>query len=97
MTYVCNATWTVTPGREEIVREALSCLSAAARAEPGNVYYQVYFHPVVPKVFRIFEVYDDADAFAAHLNGSPSVKAAPDIAVRELTDRSREIYETLDA
>lgn len=96
MAFVCNAIWTVKPGSEGIVRDALAHLSRAARTEPGNIYYQAYVDPAVPNIFRIFEVYTDADAFAAHGQSDHFIEHAVGTAIPELDDRVREIYETLD-
>lgn len=96
MAFVCNAIWTVKPGSEEIVREALENLSPATRTEPGNLYYQSYVDPEVPNVFRIFEVYKDADAFAAHGQYDHFKEHALGKAIPELETRVRELYETLD-
>ncbi|UFS58782.1 putative quinol monooxygenase [Subtercola endophyticus] len=96
MAFVCNAIWTVKPGSEEIVSEAIAQLSPATRTEPGNIYYQSYVDPAVPNVFRIFEVYKDADAFAAHATYDHFIEHALGKAIPELESRVREIYETLD-
>jgi quinol monooxygenase YgiN len=66
MAYVVTATWTVTEGNEEIVLDSLKKLTPASRAEPGCQYYQAYHDPADPRVFRLFEVYDDEAAYQAH-------------------------------
>ncbi|QEW01242.1 antibiotic biosynthesis monooxygenase [Microbacterium caowuchunii] len=66
MAYICNAIWTVKDGQADIVRDALVHLAHASRAEPGNLVYQPYQDPTEPNVFRVFEVYADEAAFAAH-------------------------------
>ena len=66
MAYVVTATWTVTDGNEEIVLDSLKKLTPASRAEPGCQYYQAYHDPADPRVFRLFEVYDDEAAYQAH-------------------------------
>lgn len=96
MAFVCNAIWTVKPGSEDIVREAITQLSPATRTEPGNIYYQAYQDPATPNVFRIFEVYTDADAFAEHAKYDHFIEHALGKAIPELDSRVREIYETLD-
>ena len=97
MAFVCNAIWTAKPGREGIVRDALAQLSPASRSESGNIYYQAYGDPAKPNIFRIFEVYTDAAAFAAHGQSDHFTKHALGTAIPELESREREIYETLDA
>ena len=95
MEFVCNAIWTVKPGSEGIVRDALAQLSQATRTEPGNIYYQVYVDPAILNVFRIFEVYTDADAFAAHGQYDHFIEHALGTAIPKLENRVREIYVTL--
>jgi quinol monooxygenase YgiN len=96
MALVCIATWTVKPGREDIVRDALAELTPATRTEPGCIYYQPYADPQVPNVFRIFEVYRDAAAFDAHGKSAHFAEFALGAAIPELEGRVRETYETLD-
>ncbi len=33
---------------------------------PGNRFYQAYQDPAEPGIFRLFEIYDDEEAYAAH-------------------------------
>ena len=66
MAYVVSATWTAEPGKEDVVRDAIEKLTPPSREEPGNVFYQAYQDPAEPAVFRLFEIYDDEDAYAAH-------------------------------
>ena len=54
------------PGKEDVVRDAIEKLTPPSREEPGNVFYQAYQDPAEPAVFRLFEIYDDEDAYAAH-------------------------------
>ncbi|MGO4689834.1 putative quinol monooxygenase [Glaciibacter sp. 2TAF33] len=96
MALVCIATWTAKPGSEDIVRGALAELTPATRTEPGNIYYQPYADPEAPNVFRIFEVYTDADAFEAHGKSAHFAEFALGRAIPELEGRVRETYETLD-
>lgn len=96
MAFVCSATWTVKPGEEETVRDALEKLSPASREEPGNLYYQAYQDPAEPSVFRIFEVYADEAAFTAHGTYPHFQKWAAGQAVPALAIRQKDFYETLD-
>jgi quinol monooxygenase YgiN len=66
MTFVCSATWTAQPGQEAVVLAALTELAPASRAEPGCQTYVVHRDTEQPSVFKIFEVYDDVEAFKAH-------------------------------
>lgn len=96
MAFICNAIWTVKPGREQVVQKALALLAHATRAESGNLYYQPYVDTEKPNVIRIFEVYEDAAAYAAHGNSDHFEKYGVGAAIPELESRDREFYETLD-
>lgn len=96
MAFVCNATWIARPGAEEIVRAALEQLSSASRNEPGNLYYQAYRSGEEPSTFRIFEVYADEAAFAAHAASPHFERWALGEAIPALEARHRDFYETFD-
>jgi quinol monooxygenase YgiN len=96
MAFVCSATWTAKPGEEETVRSALAELSPASRQEPGNLYYQAHQSPDEPRIFRIFEVYADEDAFKAHGTYPHFEKWALGQAIPALETRQRDFSETLD-
>lgn len=96
MPFVCSATWVARAGAEEVVRAALEKLSAASRDEPGNLYYQAYRSDEEPSTFRIFEVYTDEAAFAAHAASPHFERWALGQAIPALETRHRDFYETLD-
>lgn len=96
MAFVCSATWTAKENSADIVRDALAQLSPASREEQGNIYYQAYQDPAQPHVFRIFEVYVDEDAFAAHGQYDHFKKWALEQAIPVLESRVRDFYTTLD-
>jgi quinol monooxygenase YgiN len=89
MAYVCSATWTAQPGTEQVVREALSVLAPASRAEPGCQVYIVHQDPDQPLVFNIFEVYDDKAAYQKHGTYPHFVEQAVGKAIPVLADRER--------
>lgn len=95
MAYVVSATWTALPGKEAIVREAIEKLTAPSRAEPGNRFYQAYQDPAEPLVFRLFEIYDDEDAYAAHGASAHFGEYALGQAIPVLAKRERSFYETI--
>jgi quinol monooxygenase YgiN len=96
MAFVCSATWIARPGQEDTVRSALAELSPASRREPGNLYYQAHQNPEEPRIFRIFEVYVDEDAFKAHGASAHFEKWALGQAIPALETRQRDFSETLD-
>lgn len=96
MAIVLNATWIAKEGEEATVLEALKHLSPASREEPGNLYYQAYQDPEEPRVFRIFEIYKDEAAVAAHPETEHFKQWGFGQAIPALEERIRDFYQTLD-
>ena len=95
MAYVVSATWTAEPGQEDVVRDAIDKLTPPSREEPGNVFYQAYQDPAEPSVFRLFEIYDDEAAYAAHGASDHFKQYALEQAIPVLAKRERAFYETI--
>jgi len=95
MPYVVSAIWTAQPGQEGVVRDAIDQLTPPSRQEPGNRFYQAYQDPAEPLVFRLFEIYDDEDAYAAHGASEHFKRFALEQAIPVLADRERAFYETI--
>ena len=95
MPYVVSATWTAEPGQEAVVLDAIQKLTPASREEPGNVFYQAYQDAAEPSVFRLFEIYDDEDAYAAHGASDHFKQYALEQAIPVLATRERAFYETI--
>jgi len=96
MTFVCSATWTAQPGEEDTVLAALTELAPASRQEPGCQTYVVHQDSDQPSVFKIFEVYDDEDAFKAHAGYPHFQKYALGQAIPVLANRERVFSTVLD-
>ena len=96
MPYVVSATWTTNPGQEDVVREAIANLTPPSRAEEGNLFYQAYQDPSEPSVFRLFEIYADVAAYAAHGASDHFKTYALETAIPVLANRERAFFETLD-
>lgn len=96
MAFVCSATWTAQPGSEDVVRDALTHLAPASREEPGCQTYIAHQDPEQPSVFRIFEVYDDEDAFTAHGSYPHFQTYALGQAIPVLASRERAFSTVLD-
>ena len=95
MAYVVSATWTAQPGQEDVVRDAIDKLAPPSREEAGNRFYQAYQDPAEPSVFRLFEIYDDEEAYAAH-GASPHFKEyALEQAIPVLANRERAFFQTI--
>ncbi len=97
MAVVLKATWTANEGSEEIVLDALERLSPLSREEPGCRFYQAYRDPAEPRVFHIFEIYDDEAAVEAHGASEHFQTYALGQAIPVLESRQREFFETIDA
>jgi quinol monooxygenase YgiN len=95
MAYVVSATWTAQPGKEDVVRDAIEKLTPPSRMEPGNRFYQAFQDPAEPLVFRLFEVYDDEAAYAAHGASEHFKELALETAIPVLATRERAFYETI--
>ncbi|MCL6732278.1 putative quinol monooxygenase [Streptomyces neyagawaensis] len=95
MGYVVVATWTAKPGKEDIVLDAIEKLTPPSRQEPGNQFYQAYQDPSNPSVFRLFEIYDDEDAYAAHGASEHFAEYGHGQAIPALAERERAFYETI--
>ena len=97
MAVVLKATWTANEGSEEIVLDALEKLSPLSREEPGCRFYQAYRDQAEPRVFHIFEIYDDEAAVEAHGASEHFRTYALGQAIPVLESRHREFFETIDA
>ena len=95
--YVVNAIWTAKEGSEALVLDAIRRLAPASRDEPGNRLYQAYQDPAEPRVFRLFEVYDDEAAYRAHADSEHFRRLAIELAIPELESRERAFFRTVDA
>ena len=95
MAYVVSATWTTEPGKEDVVRDAIEKLTPVSRQEPGNRFYQAYQDPAEPSVFRLFEIYDDEDAYAAHGASEHFKEYALEQAIPVLATRERAFFKTI--
>jgi quinol monooxygenase YgiN len=97
MAYVVIAIWTAQAGSEEVVRDVIRELTPPSREEPGNRFYQAYQDPDEPRVFRLFEIYADEDAYKAHGESEHFQRLGFGTAIPLLESRERAFYETIDA
>jgi len=95
MAYVVSATWTAQPGQEGVVLDAIEKLTPVSREEPGNRFYQAYRDPAEPGIFRLFEIYDDEDAYAAHGASDHFQQYALGQAIPVLATRERAFFQTI--
>lgn len=95
MPYVVTATWTVKPGHEDTVLDAIEHLIPLSRQEPGNQCYHPYRDAEDPSKFHFFEIYDDEDAYKAHGSSEHFEKYGFGQAIPVLENRERAFYETI--
>ena len=95
MAYVVSATWTAQPGQEGVVLDAIEKLTPPSREEAGNRFYQAYQDPAEPGIFRVFEVYADEEAYAAHGASDHFKQYALEQAIPVLTNRERAFFQTI--
>lgn len=96
MAYTVIAKWTAKEGQEEPVAAALSSLVGPSRNEPGNLTYQVHRDPEDARVFVIYELYVDEDAYHAHADSPHFREIAGGGALDLLEGRERTFLETWD-
>ncbi|WP_338889360.1 putative quinol monooxygenase [Rhodococcus sovatensis] len=96
MAFVCSATWTAQESTADIVLDALTQLAPASRDEPGCQVYIVHQDTDQPTVFKIFEVYDDEDAFKKHGTYPHFEQLALGTAIPALAKRERVFTTVLD-
>ena len=94
MGFVVCATWTARAGEEERVRGCIERLVEPSRAEPGNRLYQPARDPENPRVFFLYEIYDDEAAYRAHGESPHFRELALGEAIPLLESRERSFYET---
>ena len=95
MAYVVSATWTAQPGQEDVVRDAIDKLAPPSREEAGNRFYQAYQDPAEPGIFRLFEIYADEEAYAAHGASDHFKQYALEQAIPVLATRERAFFQTI--
>jgi quinol monooxygenase YgiN len=95
MAHVLTARWTAKEGEEDRVAALLQELAVPSREEPGCRFYQPCRDPENPRVFFIFEIYDDVAALDAHAESEHFQRIAAGEAFSLLESRERTFYETL--
>ncbi|MEV8037945.1 putative quinol monooxygenase [Streptomyces sp. NPDC086182] len=62
------AEFTAREGAKDEIASLIGDYALKVREEEGNIAFDVYTKEADPRAFWIFEVYQDEDAFQAHLN-----------------------------
>ncbi|MEA2331958.1 MAG: hypothetical protein QOH58_2096 [Thermoleophilaceae bacterium] len=96
MAYVVSALWRAKEGEEERIARIVEAMSEPSRAEPGNRFYQAHSSPEDPRLFYLYEQYDDEAAYRAHMDSEHFQRLVVGEAIPHLEARERAFYETLD-
>jgi autoinducer 2-degrading protein len=91
--YVVAVRWVAKPGEAGEVARALAELHEPSTAEAGVLEYRAHRDPDDENVFFMFEVYADADAYAAHVETPHFKEWGVGHAIPRLEERRREFYE----
>jgi quinol monooxygenase YgiN len=97
MSYVVTAKWTARDGDGDAVAAAIGKLIEPSRSEPGCVLYRAHQSLSDPRVFLLYEVYDDESAYEAHIQSAHFKRHAIGEGIPLLESREREFYLLLDA
>lgn len=74
------------PGHETRLATAIATLAAAVRREPGCTEFRAFRDAANPCVFYLYEIYDDTDAFRAHLRTGHVADFFAELALHSTTD-----------
>jgi quinol monooxygenase YgiN len=90
LAYVVIARWTAAESGVGEVAAALEALAGPSREEPGNLAYLVHRDPEDPRVFVLYERYEDEAAYRAHGESDHFQELAVGRAFGHLASRERE-------
>lgn len=96
MLYVVCATWRAKQGEEDRIAEIMEVMTPLTRAEPGCLLYQAHRSVDDPRLFFLYEQYDDEAAFKAHTDADYFKEHVLGDAVPRLESRERVFYATMD-
>ena len=96
MAYVVCAKWTAKEGSEARLREVIDEMTEPSLAEPGNRFYQAHRSAESPRLFFLYEQYEDEAAYEAHMASEHFTRLVKEEAIPELLEeRQRAFYTTL--
>lgn len=96
MAYVVTALWRARDGEETNVRRILDEFVPLARAEPACRQFTAHTSPDDPRLFFLYEQYDDEAGFESHAASEHVERLIRGDAVARLERRERTIYESVD-
>jgi quinol monooxygenase YgiN len=96
MAYVVVAKWTAKEGQDERLEQICDEMTEPSRAEPGNLLYQAHRSPENPRLFFLYEQYEDEAGYEAHMASEHFTRLVKEEAIPDILEsREREFYETL--
>ena len=96
MAYVVCAKWTAKEGLEGRLAEICAEMTEPSRAEPANRFYQAHRAPDDPRLFFLYEQYDDEAGYEAHMASEHFTRLVKNEAIPNILEaREREFYETV--
>ena len=95
MAYVVSAKWRAKPGKEGRLAGLCEEMTEPSRAEPANLFYQAHRTPENPRLFYLYEQYEDEAGYQAHMASEHFTRLVKNEAIPHLEAREREFYETL--
>jgi quinol monooxygenase YgiN len=96
MAFAVAARWVANEGEEDEVLRCLNELAPASRAEAGCRFYQANRDVDDPRVFFLYEIYDNRDAADAHWASDHFKRHALEDAIPRLESRERWFYTTVE-
>ena len=98
MPYVVCAHWHAKPGEEDRLAAVIEELTPPTRAEPACRYYQAQRSVDDGRHFLLYEQYDDAAGYEAHMASEHFTRLVKELAIPTLIeDRERAFYQTIGA
>ena len=96
MAYVVCAKWTAKEGKEDRLARICEEMTEPSRNEPGNLFYQANRSPENPRLFFLYEQYEDEAGYEAHMASEHFTRLVKEEAIPNILEaREREVYETL--
>jgi quinol monooxygenase YgiN len=95
MAYVVSALWRAKPGEEERIARCIEQLVEPSRAEPGCRFYQAHRSPEDPRLFYLYEQYEDEAGYGAHTESEHFQRLVVGEVIPHLESRERTFFETM--
>jgi quinol monooxygenase YgiN len=96
MAYVVVAKWTAKEGMEDRLEQICNEMTEPSRGEPANRFYQAHRSAENPRLFYLYEQYEDEAGYEAHMASEHFTRLVKEEAIPNILEsREREFYETL--